>query len=1183
MEIGTMFSRSWLRFLSSGSLPRLRPSSQRRLRQRQRAGGKPTLELLEDRLAPATLTVNTTADNTTDTSVLTLRDAITLVNNAGNPTSLGQSSMPTGWAAQINTTNPFGTNDTIVFALPDTLKTAGQNWWTIQPLSALPGITDTVLVDGWSQAGAGPGLAPNVMVDGSTMAGVITGPFDGLDVGANGCVIRGLAIRNFTGGSGRSGIFVGGNNATIQGCYLGLDPSGNKTALGNDYGINDDGLHTMIGGANPGEGNVISGNTYGIVNSSTFSGSGTDTLIRGNRIGTNPSGTTAIPNAVAGINIGGPSPLTPATIGGSGPGDGNLISGNGQYGIQVVSHERILGNLIGTDVTGMHALGNGWDGIFANNYTSPTNLDLVIGGTDPGSRNVISGNDQYAGPYGGIEIQSDSIGGATIQGNYIGTDINGAPTLGNGREDIGVGTNCLIGGTAAGAGNLIADSPAGVGLYGSNNQVIGNVIYDNVEAGVGSRGLNNQIIGNTIHDNRGNGVQINGGPDGGLPLGVYAQSNTVSANSIYANGGLGIALQPTDPNTGHWVAGVVLNDSMGHDGPNHLQNFPVLASALTYGTNTTITGTFSEAAEPNTAIKLEFYINAVPDPSGYGQGQTYLGSAGVLTDGSGNAGFSVTLPVAVTRGQYVTATATDPRGDTSEFCQALQVPLQVASTTIVTASANPSVLNQSVTFTATVTPAVPINLTPTGTVQFQIDGVNFGSLVALTTAGTAISGPTTALAVGPHTITAIYSGDGGFLGSSGSLTQAVHYTFSGFLAPLNRTMPAGSLGKQIPIKFQLKDVTGNPVPFATVTAAISAVTSLQVQLVDSSGNPLAAPFTPTTNTGMTYDSVTQQFTFSWQTKGLSAGYYNILLGLNDGTVQTKIIQLVTTGKSAGLTTGAAGGTGSTGASALLAGDIDLYVDNSNGDLTADELARIQDAVTAADAVTAQYGVEVAEVTDPTLADVTLNMDTTSAVGGYAAGVLGCTTDAGQISIINGWNFYAGSPGAPGQIGSAQYDFETVVTHELGHALGLGHSTDSTSVMYATLNTGTVNRTLTTADLNVADTDTTGACGLRAAVEVGRVSGPSYDEVGRVLLFAFAGTALVELPVAAGSETRAEQRSWSALPVDAVFAGMSERPIFAGHSQRESDDPLSDMPLFPGPDKSDPVDSIVDFMLADSMV
>jgi hypothetical protein len=161
----------------------------------------------------------------------------------------------------------------------------------------------------------------------------------------------------------------------------------------------------------------------------------------------------------------------------------------------------------------------------------------------------------------------------------------------------------------------------------------------------------------------------------------------------------------------------------------------------------------------------------------------------------------------------------------------------------------------------------------------------------------------------------------------------------------------------------------------------------------------------------------------------------------------------------------------------LGGDVGLYVDNAAGYLTADELARVADGVAAVDAVLEPFGVTISLVSDPALADVTLDMGTTSDVGGYSDGVLGCTTDAGRITLIVGWDWYAGSD--PTHIGAGQYDFQTVVTHELGHALGLGHRSDPTSVMYATLGTGVVKRALVVADLNVPDSDG-GPGGLHAA-------------------------------------------------------------------------------------------------------
>jgi hypothetical protein len=448
-------------------------------------------------------------------------------------------------------------------------------------------------------------------------------------------------------------------------------------------------------------------------------------------------------------------------------------------------------------------------------------------------------------------------------------------------------------------------------------------------------------------------------------------------------------------------------------------------------------------------------------------------------------------------------------------------------------------------------PADIVDGTPLGSAQLDATV----SVVGPAPAGALTYTPPAGTVLGPGsgqllTVTAATTND--YNSATAQVMINVLYQFSGFLPPLDKNLSFGS-GRTVPIKFQLTDA------FSNYISSLSAVTALQVNYPDGTAHAIS---------GLRYDSTANQFIANWSTKGLATGSYTISLSLLDGTTHTVTIQITASKSSAGMTTVAAGGTGAA-AGGLLGGDITLYVDNTNGDLTADELARIQDAVTAADAVTEPYGVAVTEVTDPTLADVTLNMDTTSAVGGYADGVLGCTTDAGQITIINSWNFYAGSDAT--QIGAAQYDFETVVEHELGHALGLGHSTDSTSVMYATLNSGAVNRALTTADLNVPDTGTTGACGLHAALDViGRISNPSGED-GRDAFFA-------QLSDPAMTSARVLQGLFSSPAPDGLFANptgdfgsmlsaagptaMNASPIFAAASTGMESDPFGMASILP---------------------
>jgi hypothetical protein len=206
------------------------------------------------------------------------------------------------------------------------------------------------------------------------------------------------------------------------------------------------------------------------------------------------------------------------------------------------------------------------------------------------------------------------------------------------------------------------------------------------------------------------------------------------------------------------------------------QNYPVISSVVIAQNGAHVTGTFSNT--PSTTFTIEFFANATGDPSGYGQGQTYVTSISVTTDGGGNASFN-NVPIGqIALGSAVSATATDNTSfNTSEFAQDA-----IATTTTVTAvssSPSTSTYGQSVTFTATVTPSAGGGPS-SGTVTFY-DGTQVLGTATLVSPGV-WTFSTAGLPLGPNTITFTYSGNSNFASSiSPASTQTV-------LAPSNTTV-----------------------------------------------------------------------------------------------------------------------------------------------------------------------------------------------------------------------------------------------------------------------------------------------------------------------------------------------------------------------------------------------------------
>jgi hypothetical protein len=543
--------------------------------------------------------------------------------------------------------------DTIAFNLP------GAAPHTIQPaaFSVLPTITDPVIVDGTTQ----PDFVgmPVIELDGSLNSHSNTA---GLRIAAGSSVVRGLIINRFFWGIR---VDSPGNNL-IEGNFIGTDVTG-MVARGNSFTgvIIVDSPSNTIGGTTPQARNIISGNGVGI---KLLRSNAQGNVIQGNYIGTDLSGSVALGNRTHGVEI----VSSFNTIGGTAPGAGNLISGNGRGYVSPADGEirifysmgnLIQGNFLGTDVTGTVALGDRSSGIFMLGGTNNT-----VGGTAPGARNLISGNGN------GIEMLSGI--GNIIEGNFIGTDVMGTGGLGNHRGiTLSNSNDNIIGGAVPEAGNVISANAVGINLSSNStrNVVLGNLIGTDVS---GTSDLGNEFDGVNFFDgapnNRiggstwesGNVIAFNG--RNGLTLSSQT-GNGILSNSIFSNGALGIELG---------LDGVTLNDLGDLDsGPNNFQNFPVLSSATVSG-STIIEGSLN--SRPDTEFQLQFFSNAECDPSGHGEGETFLDSIVLTTDSNGDASFVASFPDAASPGQFITATATDPDNNTSEFSQCIAVVLRVA-------------------------------------------------------------------------------------------------------------------------------------------------------------------------------------------------------------------------------------------------------------------------------------------------------------------------------------------------------------------------------------------------------------------------------------------------------------------------------------------------------------------------
>jgi parallel beta-helix repeat protein len=626
-------------------------------------------ERLETRDAPATFTVNdpgTAGAANAKKSEMTTNNTVTL-------------------QSAFDRMNFLGGTHTIKFSGPMDIGGSFYSYFkggaTINGIAGGPG-GPQVKIHATIQVGSGSDVH-DLYVSGAQGSGIIVG--------------SGSKVHdNVASGNGQYGIYLQGSGSKATHNIVGLMPDGTTPQPNQLDGVLLFGGSNTVGGTSAGDRNIISGNLHNGINMFSSDGpfASNNNAILGNYIGVTLDGSTPVPNKFFGVVVQGNS----NRVGGMSPGEGNLIvaANGGDGGVRVnqgngvSTGTKIQKNLIGTKVDGLS--------MFTPESDDPgaqTGID-INGGT---AFTVIQAN-TIADSEAGISIGGGKLTGTQIVGNMIGVSSDGQTRLRNAEGiDLINAQGITIGGSSAGTRNIISgNQDNGIELLAgsSDNKIYGNYIGTNFagdDLGNGIHGVeifggDDNFIGftsktgaptssfaNTIAfngndwakkmtaDQRGNAVQIDSG--GG---------DTIRGNIFHDNKALSIylfdpdhqnELPQNDVAVAHFdkKADRTVIDSLADSdfGANNLQNFPVIESIDT--SKKQIVWQLNNDRK-NAAYTVDFYVDSTLGDLGYGEGQKYLMTKTLHTDATGH-GDDVEIPLVP--GQYVSATATDPDGNTSSF------------------------------------------------------------------------------------------------------------------------------------------------------------------------------------------------------------------------------------------------------------------------------------------------------------------------------------------------------------------------------------------------------------------------------------------------------------------------------------------------------------------------------------